>query len=50
MKLMTMGDGSVFDNKTSFQAKAMAAATATKMSHKSLKISKNERITEFFFF
>ena len=36
-----MGDISVFENKTSFQARAVAAATAavTKMSHKSLEIS-----------
>ena len=36
-----MGDISVFENKTSFQAKAVAAAidAATKLSHKSLKIS-----------
>ena len=48
-----MGDISVFENNTSFQVNAVAAATvaATKMSHKSLKISsKMKEWQKLFFF
>ena len=42
-KINHYSDNSVFENKISFQAKAVAAATsaATKIYHKSLKILKN---------
>ena len=52
MKLITVGDISVFENKTSFQAKTVAAATAaaTKINQKSLKISSKMKEKNRFFF
>ena len=48
MKLITMGNISVFESKTVFQAMAAAAATATKIYHKLLSILKNYRMSEIF--